>query len=282
MSDQPQASEPPPDGRVSDQRSPASSDMKSDHVATTRRPRTKLRVKCSTCGRTFRWNSLARHRRGKHPEVPIPALERPNVEVRVRPFVLRVASRCFRCGEVLPAGTTQNIMDDRQPNSRRPRWAHLVCPRPSGASPPNPQNEGAPLALALLGSGVALSPFPLPASATPPAITATTGDALVPAEKILELGIVGTRASGKTIVLELAEANAEDVLRRLVGDDILKCQTCAAFGKTVAVPKSYLQTHDLTEHRDLWIRGRTLAEARLLEERERRERLAKARDTRGT
>ena len=101
----------------------------------------------------------------------------------------------------------------------------------------------------------------------PPTPSATSGDAIISGERLLDLGIVGTRAAGKTIVLELASANAEDVLRRLIGDDIVRCQTCAALGRTTAVPHSYLQTHDLTEHRDLWVRGRTMAEARVVQER---------------
>jgi hypothetical protein len=250
---------------------------------TTRRPsgdRRRVRVKCPTCGRTFRWNSLARHRRNKHPQTEISALEAPNSEVRVRSDVTYSPLRCGECHGVIPTGTPRlKIVSD--PGNRRKRWTHLVCPpSPTGGSAPStPQNTEGPLALSLVASGVDPTPKSPPREGAPPASQATAGSPIVPSQRLLELGVVGTRAGGKTIVLELAEPNAEDVLSRLIGDDIVRCQTCAVFGKTVAVPKSYLPQHDLTEHADLWHRGRALAELAAIEERGGRKKIAKPSDT---
>ncbi len=240
--------------------------VSSGDAAATGRRHAGDRRQCPTCKRWFRRTALSRHRQRRHPEMPVPALEVEG-KVVVRDRLLTQAVPCSKCHQTIAMGTPLvTLAYDRE---AKRRWSHLVC---TPAAPPlaaNTQTQNPPgLGLTALALATAVpTPNPRPLAGDPPTPSATSGDAIISGERLLDLGIVGTRAAGKTIVLELASANAEDVLRRLIGDDIVRCQTCAALGRTTAVPHSYLQTHDLTEHRDLWVRGRTMAEARVVQER---------------
>ena len=121
-----------------------------DHSATTERPpgdqelRYRRQVRCPTCGKRMRDNSLPRHRRNRHPEIAIPLLEDPNTAVRVRADLTWSALRCAECRQVIPIGTPRNllVMDNC---GRRTRWAHLVCPSllpaRAGGSPLHPQER---------------------------------------------------------------------------------------------------------------------------------------------
>ncbi len=105
----------------------------------------------------------------------------------------------------------------------------------------------------------------------------TTGDAVVPPEVLLELGVKATRVEGRRVILELGHDDSERVLERLIGGSLTVCRTCEdTRGVRVVLPKSYLEKHDFEEHRDLWIRGRGLAELEAIQERAKRRGNAKA------
>jgi hypothetical protein len=237
-----------------------------DQPVTSRR---RKRVECPTCHRRMRENSIPRHRERWHPEVPIAALEVEG-KVSVRPrFSLRIGARCPRCGGVIPAGSTgENLLDDRDGGARRPKWTHVVCPiAASGAPPPNPRENEDPLTLALTGSGGdPTTPTPSPRVGDSPIPPTTAGDALVPLDKLADLGIRAISSDGRVIRIELAAPNAKDVATRLFGGDMVPCRTCAALGHPTSMPRSYLQRHDLEAHSDLWRRGRLMAELAAIEE----------------
>jgi len=252
----------------------------SDHSATTRRPsgdqelRYRRQVRCPTCGKRMRDNSLPRHRRNRHPEISIPALEEPNTEVRVRADLTWSALRCVECRQIIPVGTPRNLLV-MDACGRRTRWSHLVCPSPlpvgAGGSPLHPQEKrdnSPPLG----PTGLALTPYPtLPPPGNPPASPATTGDQPTPvisAEQLLELGILSAKAGERSIVLDVS-GDASQVLERLVGGELVQCRTCKDLrGEVFVVPSGYRERHDIEVHGDLWRRGRLLAELEALKSRD--------------
>jgi len=245
--------------------------VSADLVSTDDQPvtnRRRKRVECPTCHRRMRENSLPRHRERWHPQLPIAALEAPSSEVRVRSEATYSPMRCSECRVTIPVGTPkcQLVVDL---SGRRAKWAHLVCPTSaSGGNPPNPQKEREdPLTLALTGSGGdPTTPTPSPRVGDSPILPTTTGDALVPLDKLADLGIRAISCDGRVIRIELAAANAADVATRLFGGDMVPCRTCAALGHPTSMPRSYLPRHDLEAHSDLWRRGRLMAELAAIEE----------------
>ncbi|MGI0128791.1 MAG: hypothetical protein ACREDE_07955, partial [Thermoplasmata archaeon] len=116
-------------------------------------------------------------------------------------------------------------------------------------------------------------PSPTPSrSGDPPASRATIGDqAILDAEAIRDLGIRSATTDGRRIVLELTHDHGATVLSRLVGGELVGCTTCRdLFGKTEVFTRAALREHDWTAHRDLWLKGRNLAEGKAIEERNRR------------
>lgn len=231
------------------------------------------RVRCPTCHQFFNRTALARHRRRRHPEITIEALETPNHEIRLRNRKTYSALRCAECHQVIPVGTeTSTLVYDT--SSRRPRWAHLRCPpnSPEGASPPSPQKEEEETPPGLELVAFTLPPTPSPTPATPPEPATGRGDSpLISPERAIDLGIVGARSAGRHIILELKEENAAQVLSAILGQELTECLTCKDLGRgRVVMPRSHLTRHDFEEHADLWRRGRLLAEIAAIRERQNR------------
>jgi hypothetical protein len=251
-----------------------------DQPATTRRPvgdhagRKRERVRCEVCNRTFRWNCLERHRRRRHAGAQLDPTVKRLGAVDVLPpqgFALRIACRCPRCKQVIPAGAT-DVFDDRPDGARRAKWTHLVCPvAASGASPPNPQREkdSLPTLASLATPSLEGSPFP-------PRAGDQIGDPrppLLTAAQVEELGVTKTRVSKGLLVIELRGRSEEEVRaieQRLLGGGLVRCTWCV--GEVTTVLASMMEEHVLIDHaEDLrrWVAKGVAEDARVLEERHR-------------
>jgi hypothetical protein len=202
----------------------------------------RTQVKCLTCGSYFNRTALTRHRKRKHPETPVAALE-VDGKVVVRDRLLTQSVPCRTCGQTISAGTPMvTLVYDR--DAKR-RWSHHVCPAASPNSSAKTHTNNPPQGLDL-----DLTPNPRPVAGDPPAKSLIVeGEALLTSAEVADLGLTGSRAGTGVLVLEFRGLSQEQVHereRRLLGGSFVRCNWCV--DKVVTVLESRLAEHRAVDH----------------------------------